>query len=277
MEGAMEQALIALIALIAMEIILGIDNIVFIALLTGRLPKEQQALGRNLGLGLALVSRLALLWLLVLMTDESNPVFTTPVFELDWLRGLVDKPGLSPESLDDIVQVNLRDIILLLGGLFLIGKSVHEMHDAMEGEAEEEVTKKKYSLASVLFQIALLDIVFSLDSVITAVGMADDVRVMAGAIVVAVVVMLFFAKRISIFIEENPTLKMLALSFMILIGVMLVSDSLGMHISKGYIYFAMAFSIIVEILNIRLRSRGKAGEDETEDPPSEMENPGEKA
>ena len=160
----MEQAIIALVALIAMEIILGIDNIVFIALLTGRLPKEQQALGRNLGLGLALISRLALLWLLVLMTDESNPIFTTPVFELDWLRGLISNPELSAESLDDIVQVNLRDIILLLGGLFLIGKSVHEMHDAMEGGAEEEVTPKKYSLASVLFQIALLDIVFSLDS-----------------------------------------------------------------------------------------------------------------
>ncbi len=276
MEGAMEQAIIALIALIAMEIILGIDNIVFIALLTGRLPKEQQALGRNLGLGLALISRLALLWLLVLMTDESNPIFTTPVFELDWLRGLVDKPGLSAKSLDDIVQVNLRDIILLIGGLFLIGKSVHEMHDAMEGEAEEEVTTKKYSLASVLFQIALLDIVFSLDSVITAVGMADDLRIMAGAIIVAVVVMLFFAKRISLFIEENPTLKMLALSFMILIGVMLVSDSLGMHISKGYIYFAMAFSIVVEILNIRLRSHGKPSEDEPEETPPEADNAGEK-
>ena len=272
----MEQAIIALVALIAMEIILGIDNIVFIALLTGRLPKEQQALGRNLGLGLALISRLALLWLLVLMTDESNPIFTTPVFELDWLRGLISNPELSAESLDDIVQVNLRDIILLLGGLFLIGKSVHEMHDAMEGGAEEEVTPKKYSLASVLFQIALLDIVFSLDSVITAVGMADDLRVMAGAIIVAVVVMLFFAKRISIFIEENPTLKMLALSFMILIGVMLVSDSLGMHISKGYIYFAMAFSIVVEILNIRLRSHGKPSEDETEEPPPEVEDAGEK-
>ena len=146
----MEQAIIALIALIAMEIILGIDNIVFIALLTGRLPKEQQALGRNLGLGLALVSRLALLWLLVLMTDENNPVFTTPVFELDWLRGLVDKPGLSPENVNDMVEVNFRDIILLLGGLFLIWKSVHEMHDAMEGEVEEEVEKKKHSLASVL-------------------------------------------------------------------------------------------------------------------------------
>lgn len=268
----MEQAVIALIALIAMEIILGIDNIVFIALLTGRLPKEQQALGRNLGLGLALVSRLALLWLLVLMTDESNPLFTASVLELEWLRELVKTPGMSPESLDAIVQVNLRDIILLLGGLFLIGKSVHEMHDAMEGQAEEAITKKKYSLASVLFQIALLDIVFSLDSVITAVGMADDLRVMAGAIIVAVVVMLFFAKRISVFIEENPTLKMLALSFMILIGVMLVSDSLGMHISKGYIYFAMAFSIVVEALNIRLRSKTIHPDSERTIPPAEMDN-----
>ena len=145
-----------------------------------------------------------------------------------------------------------------------------------EGEAEEEVAKKKYSLASVLCQIALLDIVFSLDSVITAVGMADDLRVMAAAIVVAVVVMLLFAKRISIFIEENPTLKMLALSFMILIGVMLVSDSLGMHISKGYIYFAMAFSIVVEILNIRLRSKTKSSRDGPREPLPGLEKAGEK-
>ena len=240
-----QQAIVALLALIAMELVLGIDNIVFIALLTGRLPKEQQALGRNLGLGLALVSRLALLWLLVMMTDEKNEFFSSALFTMNWLGDSVEISAR---------EVSLRDLILFFGGLFLIGKSVHEMHDAMEGQHETELARKKSSLASVLLQIALLDIVFSLDSVITAVGMADDVRIMIAAIVVAVIMMLLFAKKISAFIEKNPTLKMLALSFMILIGVMLVSDSLGMHISKGYIYFAMAFSILVEILNIRLRS-----------------------
>ena len=244
----MDHAVVALVALIAMEIVLGIDNIVFIALLTSRLPTEQQAFGRNIGLGLALVSRLALLWLLVQMTKEGS-VFENTVFTLDWIKGI----GIPIQEATN--QVSVRDIILLLGGLFLIGKSVHEMHEAMEGPHEAERAPKKSGLASVLFQIALLDIVFSLDSVITAVGMADDLRVMAAAIIVAVIVMLLFAKKISAFIEENPTLKMLALSFMILIGVVLVSDSLDVHISKGYIYFAMAFSIVVEILNIRIRGR----------------------
>jgi len=256
----MENAVVALIALIAMEIVLGIDNIVFIALLTSRLPEERQALGRNLGLGLALVSRLALLWLLVMMTDENNTFFSGPLFTMHWL-------GDSVEMVTK--QVSLRDLILLFGGLFLIGKSVHEMHDAMEGHHDTQLVRKKSSLASVLAQIALLDIVFSLDSVITAVGMADDLRIMVAAIVVAVVVMLLFAKRISSFIENNPTLKMLALSFMILIGVMLVSDSLGVHISKGYIYFAMAFSILVEILNIRLRHKTPAIHDPDPDEPEE--------
>jgi predicted tellurium resistance membrane protein TerC len=259
-ESDMENAIVALVALIAMEIVLGIDNIVFIALLTSRLPEERQALGRNLGLGLALVSRLALLWLLVMMTDEKNTFFSGPLFTMHWL-------GDSVEMVTK--QVSLRDLILLFGGLFLIGKSVHEMHDAMEGHHEIQLVRKKSSLASVLAQIALLDIVFSLDSVITAVGMADDLRVMVAAIVVAVIVMLLFAKRISSFIEKNPTLKMLALSFMILIGVMLVSGSLGVHISKGYIYFAMTFSILVEILNIRLRRKAPAIRDPEPDEPQE--------
>jgi predicted tellurium resistance membrane protein TerC len=264
----MEHAAFALLALIAMEIVLGIDNIVFIALLTSRLPERQQALGRNLGLGLALVSRLALLWLLVLLTDESNTFFSGALFTMDltWAGITLDEAAR---------EVSLRDLILFLGGLFLIWKSVHEMHVEMEGTKTDASGGKHGSLPTVLFQIALLDIVFSLDSVITAVGMVEDIRIMAAAIVVAVIVMLLFAKKISLFIEENPTLKMLALSFMILIGVVLVSDSLGLHISKGYIYFAMAFSIIVEMLNIRIRTVSRNPESELPDKEKSAADPAE--
>tara|TARA_B100000809_G_scaffold249435_1_gene280778 strand:+ start:2210 stop:3028 length:819 start_codon:yes stop_codon:yes gene_type:complete len=261
----MDNAAFALVALIAMEIVLGIDNIVFIALLTSRLPKHQQALGRNLGLGLALISRLALLWLLVLLTDESNTFFSGAMFNLP-----SELVGISLEKAAQ--EVSLRDLILFIGGLFLIWKSVHEMHEEMEGSKTDKSDGKKGNLASILVQIALLDIVFSLDSVITAVGMAEDIRIMAAAIVFAVIVMLLFAKKISSFISGNPTLKMLALSFMILIGVVLVSDSLGVHISKGYIYFAMAFSMIVEMLNIRIRtvSRDSIGDPADEEKSGEL-------
>ena len=250
----MDHVAVALIALIAMEIVLGIDNIVFIALLTSRLPEKQRNLGRSLGLMFALVTRLLLLVTLVWITKEDG-VFSRPLFTLDGLGIHLDKTA---EHFTKVNVVDLRDLILLAGGLFLIGKSVHEIHGTVEGDQASEQNRKPAGMLMVLVQVAVLDIVFSLDSVITAVGMAKDLWVMVTAVVVSVGVMLVFAKRISDFIEDNPTLKMLALSFLILVGVVLVSDAVGMEINKGYIYFAMAFSIVVEILNIRIRGVGQS-------------------
>jgi predicted tellurium resistance membrane protein TerC len=250
----MDHVAVALIALIAMEIVLGIDNIVFIALLTSRLPEKQRNLGRSLGLMFALATRLLLLVTLVWITQEDG-VFSRPLFTLGGLGIHLDK---ATEYFNKVNVVDLRDLILLAGGLFLIGKSVHEIHGTVEGDQSSEQHEKPAGMLMVLVQVAVLDIVFSLDSVITAVGMAKDLWVMITAVVVSVGVMLIFAKRISDFIEENPTLKMLALSFLILVGVVLVSDAVGMEINKGYIYFAMAFSIVVEILNIRIRGVGQS-------------------
>ena len=241
------EAIIALVALTAMEIVLGIDNIVFITILTDRLPEKQQPLARRLGLGAALVTRLILLatikWILAL----DNPLFTLSFLGL-------------PESWvnEEIIEVSARDLILLGGGLFLIGKSVHEIHAKMEGHADEHAVRGKISFNGVLIQIALLDVVFSLDSVITAVGMAQELWVMVTAVILAVGVMVVFADRIGNFVSRHPTLKMLALSFLILIGVMLVAEGVGTHINKGYIYFAMVFSLFVEGLNLRVGHRKQA-------------------
>jgi predicted tellurium resistance membrane protein TerC len=225
---------VALLTLTSLEIVLGIDNIVFISILCGRLPPEEQARGRQLGLGLAMVMRILLLlsitWVMGL---------TRPLFEVS------DHP------------ISGRDLILVGGGLFLLAKATWEIHDKLEG-AVSEATKgrraRRYaSFPTVLVQIALLDLVFSLDSVITAVGMARAVEIMIAAVVIAVLVMMAFAGAISRFVERHPTLKMLALAFLILIGAMLVFEGLGAHVEKGYIYFAMAFSLAVEMLNMRLR------------------------
>ncbi|MFQ5569970.1 MAG: TerC family protein [Rhodothermales bacterium] len=227
------QALIALATLTVLEIVLGIDNIVFISILSGRLPRAQQARARFIGLALAMLGRIVLLlslaWIMRL---------TAPIFEI-----------LAQE-------ISGRDIILLLGGFFLIGKSTHEIHHKLEGESGHDgKTQATASFTSVIIQILLLDLVFSLDSVITAVGMAEQVAVMVTAIVIAVGVMMLSAGGISRFIEAHPTVKMLALSFLLLIGVMLVAEGLDQHISKGYIYFAMAFSVFVEMLNLRMRRK----------------------
>jgi len=242
------EPLIALVALASMEIVLGIDNIVFIAILTGRLPAEQQALARRMGLGAAMVMRLGLLlalrWILGL---------TAVAFELSSL-------GLPASWLAaEVNEVSWRDLILLAGGLFLVAKSVHEIHIKMEGGRHEHDAPQKVSFVGVLAQVAVLDIVFSLDSVITAVGMVNAEKVwglyvMMIAIVLAVVVMLIFAGRVSAFIERHPTVKILALSFLILIGVMLIAEGAGTHVNKGYIYFAMAFALLVEVINIRVRA-----------------------
>lgn len=250
-DATMVEAIIALVALTVMEIVLGIDNIIFIAILTGRLPEEQQARARQLGLGLALGSRILLLFMLTWLLGLIAPVFELPSFGItaieEWLA-----------THEEVRGVSWRDIILFGGGLFLIAKSTKEIHHNLEGD-HEEAAPKKVSFTGVLIQIAILDIIFSLDSVITAVGMVspDLLWVMVTAIVLAVVVMLIFAGPVSEFVKRHPTVKMLALSFLLLIGVVLVADGVGTHINKGYIYFAMAFSLFVEMLNLRMKSNRK--------------------
>jgi len=241
------EAIIALVALTAMEIVLGIDNVVFIAILTARLPPEQREKGRRLGLGLALGMRILLLFTLTWILGLTEPLFHLSALGIpeQWLGEHVD-------------AVSIRDLILLFGGLFLVWKSVHEIHVRLEGEATGHAAPKQVSFASVLLQIAVLDMVFSLDSVITAVGMAKNIWVMVTAIVLAIGVMLVFAGTISAFVERHPTLKILALSFLILIGVMLIAEGGGTHINKGYIYFAMAFAMAVEVVNIRVRANSLA-------------------
>ncbi|MBZ4218751.1 MAG: TerC family protein [Chlorobium sp.] len=227
------EAWIALATLTALEIVLGIDNIIFLSIIVGRLPEKQRGNGRIIGLGLAMLTRIALL------------------LSITWVMGLTG--GLFT-VLDH--HVSGRDLILIGGGLFLLAKSTQEIHQSLEG-AEEE-TKKSSSKGSFLFimlQIAVIDIVFSLDSVITAVGLAKDVEVMIIAIMISIGVMMLAAKSISNFVEEHPTIKMLALSFLILVGVTLFAEGAGFEFPKGYIYFAMAFSISVEMLNIRLRKK----------------------
>ncbi|MEO6005904.1 MAG: TerC family protein [Opitutus sp.] len=231
------QIWISLLTLTGLEIVLGIDNIIFISILAGKLPADQQKKARQLGLSLALVTRVLLLLSLTWLMSMTRPLFTVPVLD----------HGLSG-----------RDLILLVGGLFLIGKSVVEVHEKLEGEdGHSTASKARVSFAAVIVQILLLDIVFSLDSVITAVGMANQVGVMIAAVVIALAVMLIFAGAISDFVNRHPTLKMLALSFLILIGVTLVGESLGQHIPKGYIYFSMAFAFGVEMLNLKLRAKHK--------------------
>ena len=229
------QAWVGFATLTVLEIVLGIDNIVFISILAGKLPREQQARARFIGLGLAMVMRILLLFSLSWIIR-----LTAPLFEV-----------LGQE-------ISGRDLVLLIGGLFLIAKATHEIHERLEGEEGTKSAKVAPSLRSVLIQIMLLDIVFSLDSVITAVGMVDEIGVMVSAVVVAVAFMMVFAGPVSGFVERHPTVKMLALSFLILIGVSLVAESLDQHIPKGYIYFAMAFSVMVEVLN--LKSKKKAPE-----------------
>jgi predicted tellurium resistance membrane protein TerC len=229
------QVWLSFVTLTALEIVLGIDNIIFLSILVGRLPKEQQANGRRIGLGLAMGTRILLL------------------LSITWVMGL----GAELFSVFG-KGVSGRDIILFGGGLFLLAKSTLEIHSSLEGEDHSHDAKGRASFLSVVIQIAIIDIVFSLDSVITAVGMADHVQVMIAAVVAAVAVMMWLSGPISDFVDRHPTIKMLALSFLILIGVALVGEGAGFHIPKGYIYFAMAFSVVVEVLNIRLRKRTHA-------------------
>jgi predicted tellurium resistance membrane protein TerC len=228
------EAWIALATLSALEIVLGIDNIIFISILSGRLPADQQARARRIGLLVAMLSRIALL------------------FSLTWIMGLT-----APLFTALGREISGRDVILIVGGLFLLGKSTHEIHERIEGAGEAAPATRAASLGAVLVQVMLLDLVFSLDSVITAVGMADDVSIMITAVVLSVAIMMVFANWVSAFVHRHPTVKMLALSFLLMIGVALVADGLGQHISKGYIYFAMAFSLMVELLNQRAGPRAR--------------------
>ena len=235
----------ALVTLTILEIVLGIDNVVFISILAGKLPPDEREKARKLGLGLALVARVLLLLAINWVKNATGALFSLPI------GSLLGK--LSAKDRLEIVEVSPRDLVLLLGGLFLIYKAVKEIHAKLEGHEEEGTTLKAPSLLSVLVQIAILDIVFSLDSVITAVGMADEIGVMIAAVVIAVGFMLFFSGVIASFVERHPTVKMLALAFLVLIGVNLITEGAGFHIQKGFTYFAMAFSVAVEMLNLRLR------------------------
>lgn len=226
------EAWIALVTLVGLEVVLGIDNIIFISILVSRLPEEQRNVARQIGLTLAMVTRLLLL------------------FSIVWVMSLV-KPWFSVFG----NEISGRDIILIVGGLFLLAKSTHEIHNSLEIVQDGSDGQVKTGFFSVLIQIALLDIVFSLDSVITAVGLVQHVSIMVIAIVISVIVMLFAAKPIGQFVDNNPTIKMLALSFLLLIGVTLIAEGFDVHVPKGYIYFAMAFSVCVELLNIRVRRK----------------------
>lgn len=275
--------LFALISLTAMEIVLGIDNIIFLTILVGRLPHHQQRIARQLGLGAALATRLLLLFTLAWLAG-----LTTPLFKLtdigvpqSWLMPEVtevnaneknlmmkdihhDKIPMSKERAEAIFNsvndISLRDLVLIIGGLFLIIKSTMEIHHKLEEakDSPDKPMKTTSNFAAVIIQIAAIDIIFSLDSVITAVGMARQVWVMVVAMIVAVAVMFLAAGAIGNFVARNPTMKMLALSFLILIGVMLLADGFGQHIDRGYVYFAMGFSVIVEFLNLRLRKHQPA-------------------
>lgn len=227
-------AWISLATLTALEIVLGVDNIIFISILVGRLPEAQRGRGRTIGLALAMGTRIMLLLSLAWIMKLTTPLF------------VVLEQGIAG-----------RDLILISGGLFLLWKSVHEIHNALEGEPEDEQSGQQATFTSVVLQIAVLDIVFSLDSVITAVGLAEHIEIMIAAVMVSVAVMMLAAASISAFVDNHPTIKMLALAFLIMVAMTLLAEGVGFHIPKGYVYFAMAFSIAVETLNLRVSARAK--------------------
>jgi predicted tellurium resistance membrane protein TerC len=228
------QAWIAFLTLTALELVLGIDNIIFISILVDKLPKERREFARRIGLFMAMFMRIGLLLALAWIVGLTAPVFT--------LLGQ---------------EISGRDLVLIIGGLFLIYKSTGEIHQSLEGEEGETSSAVKATFASVILQIMLIDIVFSLDSIITAVGMVDDVRIMIAAVIVSVGLMMLFAGPIGRFVSDHPTIKMLALSFLVVVGVVLIAEGFDHHVPKGYVYFAMAFSVGVEMLNITMRKRAK--------------------
>lgn len=253
---------IALLTLTILEIVLGIDNIVFIAILCGRLPEHQRTKARQLGLALALVTRVMFLCVIAYIIKAAEIKLLT----IGWLT--------ESHVVDGVVQkgpmeITGRDLIVLAGGLFLLWKAVHEIHGKIEGSKEEQhgTKAKVVSFGGIIVQILIIDIVFSIDSVITAVGMAQHIEVMITAVIISVAVMMIAAGPISSFIERHPTMKILALSFLMLIGFVLIAEGFGQHVSKGYIYFAMAFSLIVEIINIKIRAKTMLKPAEADSPP----------
>jgi predicted tellurium resistance membrane protein TerC len=229
--------LIALLTLTVLEVVLGIDNVIFISILAGKLPADQQARARRIGLLAAMGMRILLLMSIAWIVRLTAPLFTLPI---------VDRP------------ISGRDLILIIGGMFLLFKATREIHEKLEGEQGHVNARVAATMGAVITQIMLLDIVFSLDSVITAVGMADDLSIMVAAVVIAVGVMMFSAGPVSAFVDAHPTVKVLALSFLLLIGCSLVAEGFGVHIPKGYVYFAMGFSVFVEVINLRASKKGKA-------------------
>ena len=243
-------AWLSFLTLLLMEIVLGIDNIVFISILTDKLPKEQQKKARMLGLAFALVTRIILLLSITWVMTLTNPIFNIG----EWV-------GINSGEWHEKLSISGRDLILFFGGLFLLYKSIHEIHGSLEGEGESAGVKKRLSFTQTIIQIGLLDIVFGLDSVITAVGMADHVEIMIAAVVVSMIFMIVTVNSVSNFVNKHPSIKILALAFLLLIGIMLIAESLDQHIPKGYIYFAMAFSIFVEVLVLRVNKK-KAKQEE---------------
>ena len=240
------QIWLSLITLTVLEIVLGIDNIIFISILSGKVPREQQDLARTIGLLLALVTRILLLCSIFMLTRLTGPLFAqdgpAPAF-IHWLQNVMHH------------EFSGKDLVMLGGGHFLMWKSVHEIHGSLEGDDHASTPKGASKLSAVIAQIVVIDIVFSLDSVITAVGIGQNIGVMIGAVVLAMIVMLAASRAIGDYVNDHPTIKMLALSFLMLVGVVLIGDGLGQHLSKGYIYFAMAFSFGVEMLNIKMRTK----------------------
>ena len=246
-------SLIALITLTTLEIVLGIDNVIFLAILTDRLPENRRHRTRNIGLVLAMVMRIALLLAIFWVMRLTTPLFEVPFFT----ETVTEGADAAPVPL----SISGRDLILVLGGLFLLAKATFEIHHLMERSHEPGVQRGgTATVGGVLTQVMLLDLVFSLDSVITAVGMADRVEVMIAAVIVAVIVMIVFAGTVSRFIARHPSMKTLALAFLVLIGVLLVADGLGQHLPRGYVYFAMSFSLLVELINLRAASRRQPAE-----------------
>jgi len=233
---AQPESWIALVTLIALELVLGVDNVIFISILSGKLPLQEQSRARTTGIMMAVITRIMLLSLLFVISELTEPLFTLPFVH---------------------VEITGKSLVLLVGGLFLLWKATHEIHDKLEGEQGHASAKVAPNFVSVIIQIMLLDIVFSLDSVITAVGMVQHIEIMIAAVIIAAVVTIFVAGAVSNFVERHPTVKMLALSFLLMIGFTLVAEAFHVEIPKGYIYFAMAFSVFVEILNLRVRSHAR--------------------
>ena len=230
----MTEILVALVTLTVLEIVLGVDNVIFVSILSSKLPKNQQKRARRVGLFAAMFMRIALLASINWMKNLTTPLFS-----------IMEHP------------LSGRDLILLIGGLFLLAKSTFEIHERLEGATDHGAKKAVASFGAVIFQVMVLDIVFSLDSVITAIGMSDNLKVMMAAVIIAVLVMMLAADKISSFVDEHPTIKVLAWSFLLLIGMSLVGEGMGQHIPKGYIYFAMGFSVFVEMINIRVRRKSE--------------------